>query len=312
MTPPRGRLLRIGGAATAIVVAGVLISQSSGGPGAAPPHRALTIAAGSLRLRGVRAGSGRVVVLLHGYGESLMSWRGVFDRLALEHDVLALDLPGFGLSDKPAGGYATDSIAATVVRALEAQRIGRAVIVGHSMGGAVALAVAVRAPERVSALALVDPAVSASAWDLAPPSDSATGTGWMRRALASYEVLRPRFTAPHDPLWLAEEPGALAYSPAGDPAYRVALEAVLREFDFDYLNPARAQRLTLPILLIWGQYDQVIPLGVGQAMARALPTARLAVVPRSLHRPQVERPDQVGALLDEFLRSLAVPRPGGP
>lgn len=312
MTSLRGRLLRVGGAAAAVVGAGLLISQSARAPEATPAHRAITIDAGGLRLRGVRSGSGPAVVLLHGYGESLLSWRGVFDRLARDHDVLALDLPGFGLSDKPAAGYGNDSVAAVIVRAMDAQRIDRAVLVGHSMGGAVALTVTLRAPERVRALVLVDPAVSASAWEVTPPSDSSSSTDWMRRAVAQYEVLRPRFTAPHDPQWLAEEPGALSYSPAGDPAYRIALQSVLREFDFDYLSPSRAQQLTLPILLIWGQFDQVIPLAVGRAMVRALPGARLAVVARSLHRPQVERPEQVGALLHAFLEGLDTPKPANP
>lgn len=290
--------------AVAIVVTAALVFSTGGDHDPAPFHRALMVSGDGVRLRAARAGQGPTVVLLHGFGESLLSWRAAFDRLAAGADVIALDLPGFGLSDKPATGYGNERMAAAVIGALDAMGVQRAVIVGHSMGGAVAVTLALQAPQRVTALVLVSPAVSAASWGVRPPGSEGLTDDWMRRAIARYERLRPRFTAPHDPNWLREDSAALAYTPADDPAYDVALQSVLREFDFDYLTPERAVRLTAPTLVIWGEFDQVIPRTIGARIVESVASARLVIVPRSLHRPHVERPDTVATLIAGFVSQL--------
>lgn len=298
------RSLRFG-AALAVTLLAAIVVATAGRWRPAPRHRAISLPAGPLALRAVRAGAGPSVVFLHGYGESLVSWRGVFDAVARHADAIAIDLRGFGLSAKPPGGYATDSLASDVLRALDALGVGEAVLVGHSLGGAVALAVATAAPERVRALILVDPAVVSAPWAQWPGrADSAIVTA-LRGAVARYEALRTRFAAPHDPAWLREDDTALAYTAADDPRYRAALAAVLREFDFAYLTPERAAALRLPILLIWGRYDQVLPLELGERLLSELPSARLQVFERSWHRPHVERPDAVADSVLAFLASLA-------
>ncbi len=295
-------------AAAAALAAAFLSSR--GARVATAQHQAFMVRAGDLDLRAVRAGHGRPIILLHGYGESLVAWQGVFDRLAFSGDVIALDLPGFGLSSKPAGGYATEALATDVVRALDALGVRRAVIVGHSMGGAVAAALALLAPERVSALVLIAPALVGVPWIVTAAPD--TGAGTARAAIAEYEALRTRFTGPHAPGWLAESDSALAYAPAGDSAYTVALAAVLREFDFDYLTPQRRARLRAPILLIWGQFDPLFPLESGRRLAAELPGARLEVIGRSWHRPQVERPAETAEVMERFLRQLPAPAGDSP
>lgn len=293
MRPPRTALrLTLAGA---VAVAAALLVSTASEPDPRPNHRAFWIDSGAKRLRAVRAGAGATIVLLHGYGESLIAWRAVFDRLAHRADVVALDLPGFGLSSKPASGYSTDSLAADVLRALDALGIERAVLVGHSLGGAVAAAASIAAPERVRALVLIDPAVVTS-----PRLDEAVRR--LKTAIAEYEILRPRLTSPHDRAWLAEpDSESTAYTTAGDSTYRAALQAVLREFDFGYLSAGRSQLVRAPTLLIWGEFDQLIPLELGEALVRELPNARLEIVRRSWHRPHVERPDDVAALIVQFL-----------
>jgi pimeloyl-ACP methyl ester carboxylesterase len=295
-------------AAAAVVVLAVVALSTEPAPRHVEPVRAARrVDAGEVTLRVVRGGRGTAVVMLHGYGESLMSWRGVFDRVAAVADAIALDLPGFGLSDKPATGYHNDRMAAAVLGVMDSLGVPDAVLVGHSMGGAVALRVALRAPQRVRGLVLLAPAVSASGWNLPIPSDSARTSDWLRRAVAGYETMRPRFTGPHDPSWLAETDSALAYTPAADPAYGAALRAVLREFDFDYLTPTQAARLRMPTLLIWGEFDHTVPLAVGRALAATMPSARLEVLRRRLHRPHVEHPVDVANLIVAFLRSPLAP-----
>ena len=274
-----------------------------------PDHRAMGVTAGGLRLRYVRAGHGTTVVLLHGFGESLIAWRGVFDQLSADADVIALDLPGSGLSDKPATGYGTGALAAVVLAALDSLGVTRAVLVGHSLGGAVAAACALAAPDRVAALVLVDPAVLSAPLVLDTARTDRTRDA-ARSAIAEYEALRSHFGSPHDPSWLAESDSALAYLPAQDTAYRLALTATLREFDFGFLTPERAARLRQPVLILWGEYDTVVPIADGRRLAGLLPHARFEMIARSWHRPHVERPGETVTAIRGFLRSFS-PRPAG-
>ena len=279
--------------AAAVAVAGLTMAvATSTRSRRAPRHQARWVQAGPLELRYVRAGRGPVVVLVHGFGESLLAWRGVFDQLAAANDVIALDLPGFGLSSKPKDGYATPYLAHDLLAALHALGVARAVLVGHSLGGAVVAAAAVSDTALARAVVLIDPALTASHGPIAEGP-----------AVTEYEALRTRVTSPHDPDWLKEPDSALAYLPADDSAYRVALAAVLQQFDFGWLNPARAAALRMPILVLWGQYDPLFPLAQGRALARSLPNARFEVIARSWHRPHEERPDETAAAITRFLAS---------
>jgi pimeloyl-ACP methyl ester carboxylesterase len=269
----------------------------------APAHRAAYVHTGRLALRYVRTGSGPTVVLVHGFGESLMSWRAVFDQLAARADVIALDLPGFGLSSKPPSGYATDTLAADLLDALTALGVRRAVLVGHSMGGAVVFAAALRDPDRVRGCVLVDPALVGTPAPVSEARRSDSARSGAAPLIAEYEALRTRFTAPHDPDWLAESDSARAYAPADDPAYRIAIAAVLHEFDFGYLTDARAARWRLPTLVLWGEFDEIFKLEAGRRLAGRL-KATFEVVPRSWHRPHVERPGQTAAAIERFVARL--------
>jgi len=289
-------------AAVSLVALATSTRQGRSRPGLEARH----LTAAGLRLRYVRAGHGVSVVLVHGFGESLIAWRGVFDRLRSESDVTALDLPGFGLSDKPASGYGTEILAADLIAALDSLGIDHAVLVGHSMGGAVAAAAALASPGRVAALVLVDPAVSGTPFvpdiERADPAREAA-----RGAVAEYEALRTRFGAPHDPAWLEESDSALAYLPVQDSTYRSALNAVLREFDFGYLTADRAAALRQPVLILWGEYDPVVPITDGRRLAGMLPNARFEMIARSWHRPHVERPAETAAAIRSFLRTIPPP-----
>jgi 2-hydroxy-6-oxonona-2,4-dienedioate hydrolase len=288
-------------AAALVALALVVVATSARQPPPAPLLHAGYVQAGRLKIRYARAGHGAVVLLIHGFGESLVAWRGVFDRLAEGADVIAIDMPGFGLSSKPASGYTNDSLAQAVVTALDGLGVGHLTIVGHSMGGAVAVAVAARMPSRVDGLVLLDAAVVGQPLSL-PDSGLSDAPDASRRAITAYESMRTRFTAPHDQHWLSESESAAAYLPADDPSYRIALASVLRQFDFGWLTPARAASLGMPVLVAWGEYDPVFPLSQGRKLAAALPDARLVIIPRSWHRPHEERPDTVAALIAGFLR----------
>ena len=109
------------------------------------------------RLRYVRAGRGSAVVLVHGFGSSLYTWKDVIPGLASDHDVVALDLPGFGLSDQPPD-LTVESLPRAVLGLMDGLGIERAALVGNSLGGGVCAMAAGAHPDRVSALVLVDAA----------------------------------------------------------------------------------------------------------------------------------------------------------
>jgi pimeloyl-ACP methyl ester carboxylesterase len=263
------------------------------------PHKAEWLEAGDIRVRAVRGGEGpTTLVLLHGFGESLTTWRALFDPLASSYRVLAVDLPGFGGSDKPVARYTLEAMTGRLTSLLERETKGPVILIGHSMGGLLAASVALARPDRVQALVLVAPAgYRVGFWGLADtfPSGKAVRIG-------RYLGLRAFITPIHDPAWLKEPDSAAAYDLTLDTAYQRVASTVLEEFDFEGLGP-RFGQIAQPTLLIWGTLDPVIPPAVGDTLQRLIPCSRLVKIPRSFHRPHAERPDTVLFELKRFLEA---------
>lgn len=270
---------------------------------AQPVHHAEWVAAGDVLVRTVTLGSGdTTLVLLHGYGESLLAWRAIADPLARRYRVIALDLPGFGVSAKPAGGYDLASMTGRIASFIRAEARPPVVLVGHSMGGEIAAAVALAHPELVAGLVLVAPAgygLSDAASQLPDPARALLGSA------------TPLALGVHDPAWLAEPPARLRYDPVSDPAYRAATARVTRNFDFAGIGE-RFSELHLPVLLIWGRLDPTIPLALGQAIHHLIPGSCLSVLDHGLHRPHEAEPDTVLALTTKFLATGGSCAPDAP
>ena len=262
-----------------------------------PPHRAELLQAGETRVRALRAGTGdTTLVLLHGYGEHLLTWRGVVDPLAAGHRVIAFDLPGFGGSEKPDRPYTLGMMATEVTGFLDRWTRRPVVLVGHSMGGAVAARVALDRPDLVDALVLIAPA--GLRIGLGPITQDATPA--RATAIGLWEAARAFVTPLHDPEWMAEPPGMAEYDPTTDPAFRRSTGRALIEFDFQGIGRGFGQ-IQQPTLLIWGTGDPVIPFEIGEEVAGLLPCRQWARLERTLHRPQAERPDTVTSLIRSFL-----------
>ena len=260
---------------------------------AAAVHRAEWLAAGDLHVRAARFGSGdTTLVLLHGFGESLMGWRAVADRLAERYRVVLLDLPGFGLSEKPAAGpwdlgAMHARLAAFVARWTE----GPVVVVGHSMGGELAASLALADTMRIVGAVLIAPA--------------GFGLGQIARSLpdavaGALGAATPLVLPVRDDAWLAGPPERSGYDPLTDPATLRTAEAVMEQFDFGALR-SRWDALRQQVLLIWGSLDPTIPASVGDSLAALIPCARLAELPGALHRPHQSEPDTVVAEIERFL-----------
>jgi pimeloyl-ACP methyl ester carboxylesterase len=286
-------------AAVVLVVSVTLLfnrHNRSNRPGAV--HQAEWIQAGDARVRAVVAGRGELtLVLIHGFGDHLMTWRAVVDRLAERHKVIAFDLPGFGVSEKPDARYTLDAMTDRV-RALLKGIAGPVILVGHSMGGEIALNAALADPKRIEALVLIAPA----GFDVGLAGMADSMTERRARLIAIWEAARSSILPLHDPEWLGEPRDRRDYDPTFDPAYRASTSAVLEQFDFEAIG-RRATGYGRPVLLIWGSADPVVPVRVADSVRAVLSCTRLEVLDRAFHRPQVERPDTVAALIEQFVAS---------
>jgi pimeloyl-ACP methyl ester carboxylesterase len=254
------------------------------------------------RLRYLDTGRGPAVVLLHGLAASMYSWRHTIPAVAAAgFRVVAVDHKGFGFSDRPARGYTNADYVRLTLALLDTLGIHDAVLVGNSMGGQIALEVALARPERVRGLALLANAgfgvrypllLRVARWPLVGPIAS----GLRNRALTA-RILRALYA---DPAKVTEADVDQYYGPVAQPDYGQALRGVLRQYRFDALRD-RAIALPVPTLLLWGQEDRVIPPAVGRALAARLERVAFFMLPGAGHMVQEEAPDSTNRILLTFL-----------
>jgi pimeloyl-ACP methyl ester carboxylesterase len=272
-----------------------------------PRHRAEWLDAGGILVRTVRAGQGDTTILLiHGFGESLTTWRAVFDPLAAGARVVAIDLPGFGASQKPDTLYSLAAQTERLSRFIDRWIPGPLIVMGHSMGGELAASLALARPDRIGLVVLVAPA------------GYRIGLGWIidtmypRKAatVGRYLGLRSFITPIHDPGWLAEPDSTANYDLTGDPRYTRAAARVLQEFDFVGLRD-RFRELSQPTLLVWGGNDPVTPFLAADSIADLIPCVRFAPLATAFHRPHAEMPDTFLAIVRAFLANPRCEPRGG-
>ena len=257
-----------------------------------------------VRLRYVRAGTGPAVVLLHGFASSIFTWRDVLPELARGHDVVAVDLPNSGGSairpDLPPAAYPR-----LVIGLMDRLGLGRASLVGNSLGGGIAVLVAAQHPEHVDRLVLIDSvgynlAAKDRPWVLraagAPPLARLLEALPVRRAVVTLALRQVFFddrlvTADRIDEYVAPllRPGAVA---AGQ-----ALLAGSGDMGF----PGVVAQVRAPTLVIWGREDRWVPVEDADRFLADIPGARKAVIEGCGHLPQEERPAEVLKLLEDFL-----------
>lgn len=272
---------------------------------AGTPFRAQYRMVDGTRLRVVDSGrmGATPVVLIHGFGASIYSWRKTLPPLAAAgYRVIAFDNRGFGFSDKPARGYSNAAYGRLVVALLDSLGISSAVLIGHSMGGAIAAEVALAHPERVRGLVLIDAAGYGVRWPgvlriARLPFAGAIATAFRGRALTR-GILRSTYA---DPSKVTEADVDQYYAPVPEPGYGRALRGVLREFRFDTLA-GRLGSLQTPTLVVWGDADRWIHLREGSRLASELPRGMFVVVARTGHAAAEESPDEVNRVLLDFLK----------
>jgi pimeloyl-ACP methyl ester carboxylesterase len=254
-----------------------------------------------VRIHYQEKGAGEALVLLHGYTASTFAWKDVFDPLSRQFHVIAVDLKGFGFSGKPDGDYTRRAQGELVIKLLDHLRIDRAILCGNSMGGEVSMNAAVRHPDRVSALILVDSAgVTVSGGGSTTPGVAqwpVIGPALMSLALYSDSMVRDGLRQCfYDKSIVTDEQVAAYYRPLKT---REGQHAAYLAKAQGAINPIEPEigRISQPTLIIWGAGDELIPLA----------GSRLVVFDKCGHVPQAEMPGRFAGEVSGFLTSLAPP-----
>jgi pimeloyl-ACP methyl ester carboxylesterase/putative sterol carrier protein len=273
----------------------------------------LDVMAGDVRISTYAVGEGPPVIALHGLGGTKMSMLPLVPTIAPSHRLVVPDLPGHGESDKPVSTDYTPRMYARVVRKLmDALDMERAIVIGNSLGGRVALELVVRSPDRVRALGLLAPAV---------PGFRA------RYVLGFTRVIPTEVGAVPFPLrerWMKAAVRRLMGDPSAMPesGYEVAAEEFIRIYRapqarmafFDTLRHilteapkpfwARMRHVRVPVQIVWGTADRLVPVRLAPKLAQELPDARLLILPRVGHVPQFEATATTAEALTTFMAGL--------
>jgi pimeloyl-ACP methyl ester carboxylesterase len=294
-----------------------------------PSFDSRTLVVDGVKLHYFCGGTGSPLVLVHGLGSSAaVEFYYNLEPLAAHHRVIAVDLPGFGQSEKPVLEYTIDLFVKAVSDLMASEGVGRAAVMGVSMGGRVALGLALTDPEQVERLILVD----------------ALGVGPPRRVLA-YRILltkglgeltlsgTARALRRMNPAtirrfwgWYLNRPGrvdailsdqriadhgALLSKPEYRAAYLSALRSLagMRSLRDGVVVAARLPELRMPTLLVWGRHDHIFPPSHAESALKRLPNGRVEIFEGSGHTPQMEEPERFNGLVLAFLGE-PVSRPG--
>jgi pimeloyl-ACP methyl ester carboxylesterase len=256
-------------------------------------------------------GEGPAIVFVHGLSGSWPNWLEQLPAFAVDHRVIAMDLPGFGHSPMPDERITISAYARTLDGLLEALEVSAATVVGNSMGGFVSAELAIAYPQRVERLVLISAAgistyrhrdverIDPYLRRLAPII--AVYTGWT--AARSDWVARRRglrnmtlgFVTRHP----GQLPAALAAEQlrgAGKPGFMQALRA-----NIDYPISERLPEIACPTLIVWGAEDKVIPVADASMFEELIPDSRKAIFEDTGHMAMLERPESFNALLSEFI-----------
>ena len=263
------------------------------------------------------AGSGPVtLILLHGFAASTYTWREVMPALAQHYRVIAFDRPAFGLTERPMPGefpngvnpYTAEAQTDLVVGLMDALSVDRAVLVGNSAGGTVAAYTALRAPARVQGLALVDAAIYSGGGSpafmrplLRTPQMRHLGP-LLARAIQTrgYQFGR---SAWHDPSRFTDEIWTNYQRPLRAENWDRALWELTSASRPLHLDQ-RLDEFAMPVLVITGDDDRIVPTEQSLRLAKEIPGATLVVIPNCGHVPHEECPAEFLAATEAFLAKL--------
>ncbi len=238
-------------------------------------------------------GSGPALLLIHGIGGDADDWAFCLQALSASHRVIALDLLGFGRSDKPHIDYSIAGFVEVLEQLLRALAIERTALLGGSLGGWIAAAFALRFPDIVDKLVFVD---TAGVWENMTefPVDLHISTRAHMR-----EVFEQLF---YDKTLATDDLIDMAYQQHLERGDGYTIHSVLRNLrdGRERLDESIAN-LRMPVLIVWGEQDVMIPLDTGRRLHQLIPGSSLHVIPECGHLPALEKPAEFVRCVLEFL-----------
>ncbi|HTT31898.1 MAG TPA: alpha/beta fold hydrolase [Solirubrobacteraceae bacterium] len=267
------------------------------------------------------AGSGPPIVLIHGITASSTVWESVGPRLARHHTVLAPDLLGHGHSAKPRGDYSIGAFASGIRDLVLSLELGPVTVIGHSLGGGVAMQFAYQFPDRVERLALISSGGLGRRVSGLLRAATFPGSELVLPVIAGRHVLnagravgralaKARMPLGNDVIEMARGHASL-----GDPQSRAAFVHTLRaSVDVGGQRVQAVDRLylaaELPLLIVWGARDRIIPVEHGRRAHELVPGSRFELFERAGHFPHLDEPERFVALLEDWIETSAPAEPG--
>ena len=280
---------------------------------------------GSLRVHHMQGGHGSAVVFVHGLGSSgYMEWRHNLEEVTGRHRVFAPDLPGYGRTDKPRVRYTIPYFARFIRRYMEDRGLRSAALVGASLGGRIALEVALEQPKLVRKLVLVNtlglgrpkvrmaqmayglvtiPRVGEAVMRLTRDALTWAPAAMVRRVAARYSGATSDLNRTMDDTYL-EDLREMYETDAFHNAYLSTVRSLINPrslFGGHHDVTQRLNELKIPVQLIWGADDPLFPLAHAERASSLIARCRLAVIDGAGHTPQAERPEEFNRVLHAFL-----------
>jgi pyruvate dehydrogenase E2 component (dihydrolipoamide acetyltransferase) len=274
---------------------------------AAAPRTEVAELADGTRITALMAGPAdatETIVFLHGLGGSQSTWASVLGHFAESYRIAAVDLPGHGASDKPSPDstdYSISGLAAKLGEFLEKLELAPAVLIGHSLGGATALQLALDRPKLVRALALVNSAGLGAeiSGELLDRIESAPSRDEARQLLELFFQDR-RFVLERG----IDDMHAARNAPGADEAVKAIAASAFTRYGQNIVLADRLSELEAPLLVVWGELDRVLPSTHAVVAVTALPNAWLEIMEGVGHVPQVEAAPAFAAIVNRWLASL--------
>ncbi len=289
-----------------MVVAGCSTQKETKTPLERIPMRQVSV--NGIDISYVEEGEGMPLVLVHGIPTSSFLWRNMIEELSVHGRVIALDLPGFGLSDPPPNGdYTISGYAGLLESFLEALSINGAILICHDFGGPIVLTYALRHPEKYRRLIILDTFLHTDLppWPLSMKVAKIRPIGEIFMWLGGKSIARAGLEeGVVDKSRISDEIVRRYYTPEGNPDK--LNKTVLETLRIDYVDDLEFIQNNLctiekPTLILWGENDKYLPLSLGDRIHEDIAGSRMEIIPNCGHFVQEDHPERATKIISEFI-----------